>query len=160
MSQVRTAQITPPKPKSLPRKQPAAAASPSDLMEETRNYLVHRAVRGSTAQGMKAIRRYLRDFVDWCQDREILRVSQITPDVLESYLHFLHAYRKKDGEPLLVNSRLAKLVPVRGWCAWLVRQGKLPAIRRRRWICREPTACCRACCSACKTWNRCWPCLT
>jgi integrase/recombinase XerD len=100
--------------------EPASLASMLDAMHE---YLGYRAMRGSTAQGLTAIRRYVRDFIDWCATQGINELRQISPDVLLRYQQFLHAYRQKNGMPLLVNSRLAKLVPVRGWFSWLARTG-------------------------------------
>jgi integrase/recombinase XerD len=108
---------------SLFDRRDAEPASLTPMLDAMHEYLDYRAMRGSTAQGLTAIRRYGRDFIDWCVTQRINALRQISPDVLLRYQKFLHAYRQKNGQPLLVNSRLAKLVPVRGWFCWLARTG-------------------------------------
>ncbi len=105
----------------------AVATLSPHLTEAMQRYQEYRAMRGSTAQGLTAIRRYVQDFIHWCAERDVQRLEQLTPQVLLRYQQYLHAYRQMNGQALLVNSRLAKLVPVRGWLAWLVRNGEITA---------------------------------
>lgn len=86
-------------------------------------YIEHRSMLGSTAPGLYAIDRYTADFTAWCALREVTLVSEVTREVLAEYPRWLHRYRQKNGRPLEVTSRLAKLVPLRGWFKWLFRSG-------------------------------------
>lgn len=109
---------------------PAPAAAPIDapgltLETSLAQYLQHRALRGSTAQGLYAIERYGGDFIRWCAERGHHFVREVTARRLAAYTRWLHAYRQKNGQPLAVTSRLAKLVPLRGWLRWLARKGQL-----------------------------------
>lgn len=88
-------------------------------------YIEHRAMLGSTAQGLYAIERYTADFTAWCALRQVTLVSEVTREVLAEYPRWLHRYRQKNGRPLEVTSRLAKLVPLRGWFKWLARNGMM-----------------------------------
>lgn len=86
-------------------------------------YIEHRSMLGSTAQGLYAIERYTADFTAWCAVRQVTLVSDVTREVLAEYPRWLHRYRQRNGRPLEVTSRLAKLVPLRGWFKWLARNG-------------------------------------
>lgn len=90
-------------------------------------YLEHRAVLGSTEQGLHSIERNVRDFIGWCDERSITHPQHVSRPVLERYQRWLYHYRKKDGEPLSVASQRSKLVPLRGWFKWLTRSGAIPA---------------------------------
>lgn len=86
-------------------------------------YIEHRSMLGSTAQGLYAIDRYTADFTVWCALRQVTLITEVTREVLAEYPRWLHRYRQKNGRPLEVTSRLAKLVPLRGWFKWLARSG-------------------------------------
>ncbi len=95
------------------------------LVEARLRYLEHRSMLGSTAQSLYAMERYTADFIAWCAPRQISHVNQLTREVLEDYPRWLYRYRQKNGRPLGVRSRLAKLVPLRGWFKWLARDGMM-----------------------------------
>jgi integrase/recombinase XerD len=88
-------------------------------------YLEHRSMLGSTTQGLYAIDRYTAGFVTWCKRRQVALVREVTAEVLAEYPRWLHRYRQKNGQPLAVTSRLAKLIPLRGWFKWLARTRQL-----------------------------------
>lgn len=98
----------------------------STTLEESRQrYIEHRSMLGSTAQSQYALDRYTADFVLWCRDRHVTLVCEVTPGLLAEYPMWLHRYRQTNGRPLAVTSRLAKLVPLRGWFKWLDRSRQL-----------------------------------
>jgi integrase/recombinase XerD len=41
--------------------------------------------------------------------------------VLESYQRYLYYYRQKNGQPLTFRAQYARLVPVRAWFRWMVK---------------------------------------
>ena len=90
-------------------------------------YLEHKAVLGSTEAGIFSAERYIRDFIIWADERSVTHPQHVSRPVLERYQRWLYHYRKKNGEPLSVASRRAKMVPLKGWFKWLTRSGEIPA---------------------------------
>jgi len=66
---------------------------------------------------------HIRFFVRWCKQSGITTLPEITRAVLEQYQEHLFEYRKKNGAPLTVASRHARLVPLRVWFRWMARAG-------------------------------------
>lgn len=115
----------------------------TSLDEARTRYLEYRATLGSTTQGLYATSRYTEDFVGWCHDRRVTVVQALTPELVADYPRWLYHYRQKNGRPLSVNSRLAKLVPLRGWLKWLARAHKssaelLDALELPKSVCSLP----------------------
>ena len=90
-------------------------------------YLRNRAMKGSTAQTLADLKRYLRDFRDWACHQEVHSLGGLNQDLLRHYQCFVFEYRKRDGCPLAAASKLATLVPLRGWLRWLAGQGIVSA---------------------------------
>jgi len=106
------------------------AGAPGDvrgLLAAMRRYLEHRAVTGTPETALYNLERYLRDFIDWAEERGVTHPQQVTRPILERYQRWLHHYRKKNGEPLAIVSQKSKLAPIRGLFKWLTRQGEIPA---------------------------------
>jgi integrase/recombinase XerD len=116
-----------------PRKRYAAsehAGAPGDrygLMAAMYRYLEHRAMLGSTQQGLWNQERWLRDFIAWADERGVTHPSQVTRPVIERYQRWLYHYRKRDGSPLSIAGQRCKLVPLRGFFRWLTRVAEIPA---------------------------------
>jgi integrase/recombinase XerD len=91
-----------------------------------RQFLEASAVRGLTPLTVKTRERALRRFIAWCEARA-LTVEAITLPVLMRYQRFLHASRKRDGEPLSQAFQQQLLLPLNMFFRWLVREGRLPA---------------------------------
>jgi integrase/recombinase XerD len=92
-----------------------------------RRYVEHMGVRGYRPQGMQSTERYVREFIEWADERGVTHPSQVSRAVLERYQRWLYHYRKKDGNPLSVAGQRCKLVPLRGYFKWLTRVGEIPA---------------------------------
>ncbi|NML47873.1 tyrosine-type recombinase/integrase [Ramlibacter sp. G-1-2-2] len=86
-------------------------------------YLTFRAMKGGTVQSLCDLRRYLNDFAKWAVLLHVEDLAGLNPDLLKKYQCFLFEYRKRDGQPLATASKLAKLVPLRGWLRWLTTLG-------------------------------------
>lgn len=67
----------------------------------------------------------LRTFIAWCDERGLTRPQQLDRPILERYQSHLFYYRKKDGEPLSARSQHVRIIPIRHWLQWLVKQGHL-----------------------------------
>ena len=89
-------------------------------------YLTHRAMKGATDQSLRDLRRYLKNFNDWAKLKTSDALDSLDADLLKEYQGSIFEYRKADGQPLATASKLAKLVPLRGWLRWLSTQGELP----------------------------------
>jgi integrase/recombinase XerD len=70
---------------------------------------------------------HIRFFLRWCRKRGIAVTAQITSSILQQYAQYTFDYRKRNGEPLTVASRHARLVPLRVWFRWMLRQGLITA---------------------------------
>jgi len=65
---------------------------------------------------------YIRDFVDWCQQRGLVDVQKINRFVLEEYQRELFTRRQSNGKVLSFATQRNRLVPLRTLFRWLVRQ--------------------------------------
>jgi integrase/recombinase XerD len=63
----------------------------------------------------------IRQFVEWATERGLEDPMEVTRPVLQSYQRYLYYYRQKNGEPLTFRTQYSRLVPVRSWFRWLVR---------------------------------------
>ncbi|QBR00417.1 site-specific tyrosine recombinase XerC [Paraburkholderia pallida] len=82
----------------------------------TRNYSV---------ESIRLKEGYLRQFIQWCDERGVGRPQEVTRAVLERYQRHLYLYRKKDGQPLSGYAQHQRLTPIRVWFRWLVRQHRI-----------------------------------
>ncbi len=83
-----------------------------------RNYSARTAKNTASSVGL---------FLRWCDERDIVRPEDVTKPILERYQRFLFHYRKENGRPLSFRTQHVRLVPVRGFFRWLVRQDVLPS---------------------------------
>jgi integrase/recombinase XerD len=102
-------------------------ADPDGLYRAMRRYIEHLKFKGATPQSLYNTERYLRDFIAWCDDRDLARPHQITKPILESYQRYLFYRRKADGQALSFTSQRAKLTPVRMLFRWLARHNVIGA---------------------------------
>ncbi len=108
------------------------AAQPGDayvtIDSAIERYLCNRAIKGSTAQTLADLRRYLKEFRNWASLKTSDALDTLDADLLTEYQRSIFDYRKRDGSPLATASKLAKLVPLRGWVRWLSAHGEIPPI--------------------------------
>ena len=79
------------------------------------------------SQGTVAVRRIeLSPFVQWCLDRGVTDPRDVTREMLERFQRYLFHYRKRNGERLNVSSQLHRLISLRSWFSWLVRERHIP----------------------------------
>ena len=67
----------------------------------------------------------LTQFSDWCQERGIIKASEVTKPILERYRRHLHHSRDKRGNPFSAKNQMARLIPIRGFFKWATRQNYL-----------------------------------
>lgn len=102
---------------STPTHQPDPQGMPA-MMERFFDWM---AVRNFSPRTIVSRRVMLGLFIRWAADRGINRPGEVTKPVLERYQKWLHAYRKRNGDPLSVRSHHARVVPIRAWFKWLAR---------------------------------------
>jgi integrase/recombinase XerD len=88
-------------------------------------YLQHLAEKNYSPRTIASREVYLRYFIEWCDERGLMRPQEITKPMLERYQRYLFVYRKKDGEPLTTRSQHTRLTPIRGFFKWLARQNHI-----------------------------------
>ncbi|TWU02317.1 site-specific tyrosine recombinase XerC [Stieleria varia] len=64
---------------------------------------------------------YVRQFAQWCHDRDLSYPTHITKPILESYQRHLFRYRKANGQPLSWGSQHLALKEIRSYFAWLAK---------------------------------------
>jgi integrase/recombinase XerD len=97
------------------------------LFAAMRRYIEHRGVLGATESSLFNLERYLRDFIEWADARNVTHPEHVTMAVLERYQRWLYYYRKQDGAPLSIASQRGKVMPLKSLFKWLTRTGQLPA---------------------------------
>lgn len=98
---------------------------PDSLYHHMKRYLAHLEERNYSPRTIETREAYLRYLIAWCDERSITKPQQIDRPILERYQRHLFYYRKRDGEPLTTRSQHQRIIPLRHWFRWLVRQGHL-----------------------------------
>jgi integrase/recombinase XerD len=83
------------------------------------------AARHYTARTLVTWRAVLGWFFDWCEARSLERPEDITRPILERYQRHLFLHRKKNGRPLSFATQKSRMIPVKSYFKWLVRQNIL-----------------------------------
>ena len=109
-----------------PRRLPVGdLRDPDAFHHHMQRYLTSLGVRNYSPRTIETREAYLHYFIAWCDERSLTKPSQIDRPILERYQRYLYYYRKADGEPLSTRSQHARIIPLRHWFSWLVKQGHL-----------------------------------
>ncbi len=98
---------------------------PESLYHHMLRYLAHLTEKNYSPRTIETRENYLRYLIAWCDDRGITKPKEIDRPILERYQRYLFYYRKADGEPLSTRSQHSRIIPIRHWFSWLVKQGHL-----------------------------------
>ncbi len=98
---------------------------PDSLWHHLQRYLAFLEERNYSAHTVRTRDNYLRYFIAWCDERGLTRPQQLDRPILERYQRHLFYHRKADGDPLATSSQHARIIPIRHWLQWLVKQGHL-----------------------------------
>lgn len=104
----------------------AGAEDPDGLVNHMLRYLTHMGVLGQSPHSVASSKAALRRFIRWCQERSVMRPSQVDRPLVERFQQALFHHRKRNGEPLAARSQQFLLIPLRQWFSWLAKQGHLP----------------------------------
>lgn len=79
--------------------------------------------RGYSTETIRNRRQHLAQLAGWLADRGVTRPVEVTRPMLVRYQRHLFRYRKTDGQPLTFRSQAGRLLPVRAFFKWAVRNG-------------------------------------
>ena len=100
--------------------------TPNQLHELTERFIHHMQVRNFASSTIALRRKYLVRFTDWCHERGIDNVHDITRTVLQSYQrHVFHYRNAKTGRPLKFSTQISLLGPIRAWFRYLRRENQI-----------------------------------
>lgn len=88
------------------------------LLEE---FIAWMSVRNTAEYTQYHRRACVARFIRWASERGIEDPVEVTRPILESYQKYLYYHRQKNGQPLTFRTQYSRLVPVRTWFRWLVR---------------------------------------
>ena len=92
----------------------------------TDRYIEHLGVKGYSPRTQKTVGYCLSLFARWCGVRGLESPLDVTRPVIERYQRSLYHYRQKSGKPLSFRTQHQRLVHLKGFYAWLVRERHLP----------------------------------
>ena len=98
--------------KLRPKPAPVALGRMYTLLDE---YLAWLSAQNYSEDTVRTGRVCVGYFVEWCRERSIEDVVEITRPVLERYQRSLYHYRKKDGAPLTFRTQNSRLRSLKGW---------------------------------------------
>jgi integrase/recombinase XerD len=115
--------------KRLTPRAPLPVIGPPDdaqsLYHQMRPFLEWLRVRNYSEETVVHRETHLRGFIAWCDERGVSRPQEVTRPILERYQRYLFLYRKANGEALSGRSQHMRLVPVKLWFRWLVKQNRI-----------------------------------
>jgi integrase/recombinase XerD len=91
-------------------------------------FLARLEARGFAAGGIDSHRWALKQFLGWARTEALLSPKAFSRRTLETFQLFLFRYcSPRTGQPLGINTQLARLGAVRRFFAWMCREGIIPA---------------------------------
>ncbi|HYD39444.1 MAG TPA: site-specific tyrosine recombinase XerC [Anaeromyxobacter sp.] len=88
-------------------------------------YLEWLEVRGYTEDTVEHRAQVLHYFAAWCEERGVVRSSEVTRPILQRYQRWMFYYRKKNGQPLGISTQYTRLMVVTVFFRWLTRNNFL-----------------------------------
>jgi len=95
---------------------------PDNMADYTEEYLQWLAVMNYTEDTIEGRRYALKVFLGWARERDLICACDMTKPILESYMRFLHRFRKPNGKPLGYSTQRGRISAVRDFFRWLCRQ--------------------------------------
>ncbi len=101
---------------------PGPPSDPRSLKAYVLAYIEQMKARHYATQSVEYKRASLNWFVEWCHERGIDRIEQITRPILQRYQRHLYHAISRSGKPLSVASQRNRLTAVRTWFKFLMRE--------------------------------------
>lgn len=100
-------------------------SDPEGLAAYRERFLEAMAIKNYSSVSIDNWKRSINWFIQWCEERGLTQVKDITKKIIERYQKSLYYYRKEDGEPLSFRSQHSRLTALRAWFKWLSKQNYL-----------------------------------
>ena len=98
----------------------------NDMRELSEQYFEWMGFTNYSPNTIRSRRIYLGYFFDWCDERSLADVVDVSRPVVERYQKYLFHYKKKrDGKLLSVRAQHTRLVAVRAYFKWLARKNHI-----------------------------------
>lgn len=99
---------------------------PAGFSARIAQYVEWAQVRAQTPATLDGAARHLHRFQTWCEERGVLRPSEVTRPIVERFQrHLFYTVSDRTGQPLGLSYQLALLGKVRTFFKWMVRQSYL-----------------------------------
>jgi integrase/recombinase XerD len=102
-----------------------ASVAPHRMRVPMDEYLAWLGLQNFSGDTVRTFSACIGYFLEWCGERSIEEVTEVTRPVLERYQRSLYHYRKKDGKALTFRTQNGRLRALKGWFRWLARQNYL-----------------------------------
>ena len=99
-----------------------ATESKTNILHWTDKYLEWMKVTNHSKKTIEVRRKYLQYFMEWCSERGIDTVEEISRPVVERFQKSLYHYKKKNGKPLCAGSQYSRLSAIKVFFKYLAQQ--------------------------------------
>jgi integrase/recombinase XerD len=105
----------------VPLTVPGDPADPRGFVALVEEFCTDLAARGYSPATVRNRRHQLAQLAAWLGDRGVSRPVEVTRPMLVRYQRHLFHYRKANGEPLSFHSQAQRLLPIRAFFKWAVK---------------------------------------
>jgi len=91
------------------------------------HYLEWMKVKGFSEETLKRKDSAIRQFIQWCDERDLNDPRAITKPMLERYQRHLYYYRKADGNALAFSTQNVFMSAIKSWFKWLTQENYTPS---------------------------------
>jgi integrase/recombinase XerD len=99
-----------------------APSNPQSLTAYAQAYTYHLKAQNYAKQSVQYKYASLGWFIEWCKERGIDRIEQITRPILQRYQRYLYYAISRSGQPLSIQSQRNRISAVRTWFKFLMRE--------------------------------------
>lgn len=92
---------------------------PQGIRELSQKYFEHLESLNYSKSTIEIRGRYLDVFFKWCAESGIMRLCEVSREVIEKYQRHVYQYRKRDGSPLTFSTQRERLEVVMGYFRYL-----------------------------------------
>lgn len=100
-------------------------SDPNSLSAWIVRHLEALALQTFARRGLYTRSRDLQRFAQWCMERDVSDVAEVTKPVLERFQKHLFYYRKSDGKPLAINRQRIWTAHIQGMFRWLAKHNHI-----------------------------------
>lgn len=93
------------------------------LLDLVDDHLEHLRVRNYAEETIRNRKSHLGIFCRWCDERGVRGIDEVNRPVVEQFRTWLFHYRQSDGRPLSWSSQIQRLIAIKMYFRWMVRQG-------------------------------------